>query len=126
MATLNQCSFIGHVGRDPDLQVTSEGKPYTRFSLAVNQSKDQTLWLTVTTWDRLAETIERYDHKGSQVFVQGRLQLRPYTDKNGVERLAVDLVASLVQLLDKRPSTVNEAAQPGEPFVPEGEHDEQA
>jgi single stranded DNA-binding protein len=93
MATLNQCSFIGHLGKDPDLQVTSEGKPYTRFSLAVKGGKDQTMWLNVTTWEKLAETVERFAHKGTQVFVQGRLQLRPYKDKNGVERQAVDLVS---------------------------------
>jgi single-strand DNA-binding protein len=127
MATLNQCSFIGHLGKDPDLQVTSEGKPYTRFSLAVNQGKDQTMWLNVTTWEKLTETVERYAHKGTQVFVQGRLQLRPYKDKNGVERQAVDLVASIVQILDKKQDNGTATTEPiagGDPFLPEGYTDE--
>ncbi len=123
MATLNQCSFIGHVGRDPDLQVTSEGKPYTRFSLAVSGGKDQTMWLNVTTWERLAETVERYAHKGSLLFVQGRLQLRPYKHKNGIDRSAVDLIASVVQLLDRKHDNGQAPTEPtdGNPFLPEGD-----
>jgi single-strand DNA-binding protein len=105
MATLNQCSFIGHLGRDPELTVTNTGKPLTKFSLAVDQGKDQPpMWLNITTWDKLAELVERYAHKGSLVFVQGRLVLRPYQDKNKVDRIAIDIVATTVQLLEKKQS----------------------
>ena len=53
MATLNQCSFIGRLGKDPEqLKVTSEGKPYIQFSLAVDQGKDETMWLNVTAWEK--------------------------------------------------------------------------
>src|SRR6266516_5713139 len=103
MATFNQCQFIGRLGKDPELTVTSNGKPVTKFSLAVDQGKDQPpMWLNVTTWDKLAETVEMYAHKGMQVFVQGRLQLRSYKYKNGIDRTAVDIIATTVQLLDKR------------------------
>src|SRR5258708_36258556 len=79
MATLNQCSFIGHLGKDPELSVTNEGKPVTKFSLAVDQGKDQQpMWLNITCWDKLAEIVEKYARKGSLVFVQGRLVLRTY------------------------------------------------
>ena len=72
MATFNQCQFIGRLGKDPVLEVTPNGKPHTKFSLAVDQGKDQpTMWLNVTCWDKLAETVEKYAHKGMQVFVQG-------------------------------------------------------
>src|SRR5258708_17704732 len=87
MATLNQCSFIGHLGKDPVLEVTSDGKPYTKFSLAVDQGKGKDpMWLNITTWDKLAETVERFAHKGTQLFVQGRLQLTKFKDRSNTQR----------------------------------------
>jgi len=112
MATLNQCSFIGRLGKDPDFQVTQNGKPVTKFSLAVDQGKDQTMWLNITTWDKLAETVEKYARKGMQVFVQGKLQLRPYKDKQKVERVSVEIIASIVQLLEKRQQEEGMEEQP--------------
>jgi single-strand DNA-binding protein len=105
MATLNQCSFIGHLGKDPELQVTAQtGKPFTKFPLGVSQGKDQqTLWLQVIAWDKLADVVDQYAHKGAQVFVQGRLSIRPYTDKEGVARQSIEIIASTVQLLGKKP-----------------------
>jgi single-strand DNA-binding protein len=60
------------------------------------------MWLNVTTWDKLAETVEQYAKKGMQVFVQGKLQIRSYIDKDKVTRQAIDIVAFTVQLLEKR------------------------
>src|SRR5258708_38690076 len=105
MATFNQCQFIGHLGKDPELSVTPNGKPVTKFSLAVDQGKDQQpMWLNITTWDKLAETVEKYARKGALVFVQGRLVLHSYKDKNQVDRTAVDIIATTVQLLEKKQS----------------------
>ena len=104
MATLNQVLFIGHLGKDPDeLKVTSEGKPYIQFSLAVDQGKSDTLWLQVTAWDKTAEAVEKYARKGTAVFVQGKLQIQKYKDKQQVERTSVEVSASNVQILDKKP-----------------------
>ena len=103
MATLNQCSFIGRLGKDPDeLKVTSDGKPYIQFSLAVDQGKDQTMWLQVTAWEKHAEAVEKYAHKGTLVFVQGKLQMNKFKDKQQIERTSVEISASNVQLLEKR------------------------
>ena len=102
MATLNQCSFIGRLGKDPERQVTAIDRTMTKFSLAVDQGKDQTMWLNITTWDKLAETVEKYARKGTLVFVQGKLQLRRYKDKqHNIERISVEIIASTVQLLGK-------------------------
>jgi len=110
MATLNQCSFIGHLGKDPVLDVTSEGTPFTKFSIAVDQGKDKKpMWLNITTWDKLAERMEQFLYKGAQVFVQGQLQISTFTDKKGTERQAVDIRASNVQLLDKKQTDEQEA-----------------
>ncbi len=105
MATLNQVMFIGRLGKDPEeLKVTSEGKTYIQFSLAVDQtnSKDA-LWLQVTAWDNTAEAVEKYARKGTAVFVQGKLQINKYKDKQHVERTSVEISASNVQILEKKP-----------------------
>lgn len=110
MASFNQVSFIGRLGKDPELQVTGTGKPFSKFSLAVDQGgkdkdgnkKQETMWLNVTTWDTLAEITEKYAHKGVQVFVQGKLMIRSYDDKQGVKRQSIDIVATVVQILDKK------------------------
>src|SRR5947209_18958954 len=108
MALFNQCTFIGRLGRDPDLNYTPNGNAVTKFSLAVDQGKDQEpLWLTVVLWGDLAERIGEMVYKGAPVLVQGRLSIRKYKDRQQVERTAVEIVATTVQLLEKKkPETV--------------------
>ena len=104
MATFNQCSFIGRLGKDPEeLKVTGEGKPYIQFSLAVDQGKNQTMWLQVTAWEKHAEAVEKYARKGTPVFFQGKSQIRTYKDKTQAERVSVEISASNVQILEKKP-----------------------
>jgi single-strand DNA-binding protein len=104
---LNKIMLIGNLGKDPELQVTAEGTPYTRFSLAINrkykaqnETRKETEWFQIVTWRNLAELCERYLHKGSKVYVEGRLTQRKYTDRAGVERTAVEVIATDVQFLD--------------------------
>ena len=121
MATFNQCQFIGRLGKDPE-QTIVNGSPVTKFSLAVDQGKDQKpLWLNITTWDRLAEVVKQYARKGMQVFVQGKLVLRSYQDKNQADRVALDIVATTVQLLEKRQSKEEEIPLDFDAPVPEKE-----
>ncbi len=102
---LNKIMLIGNLGKDPDLQVTADGTPFTRFSLAVNRTyksqtgekKAETEWFNIVAWRQLAENCERYLHKGSKVYVEGRLTQRKYTDKLGVERTAVEVMATDVR-----------------------------
>ena len=110
MATLNQWFGIGHLGKDPEeLKVTSDGKPYIQFSLAVDQGKSQeAMWLNVTAWEKTAEAVEKYARKGTLVFVQGKLQLRKYKDKTQTERVSVEISASNVQILEKKPKQGDE------------------
>ncbi len=120
MATFNQCQFIGRLGKDPELTVTPEGKPISKFSLAVDQGKDkQTMWLNIVTWDKLAETVEKYARKGALVFVQGKLQIRSYDDKQGIKRQSIEITATVVQLLEKRKDESSEADIPDEVLPPE-------
>ncbi|HVB24613.1 MAG TPA: single-stranded DNA-binding protein [Ktedonobacteraceae bacterium] len=120
MATFNQCQFIGRLGKDPELTVTSDGQPIGKFSLAVDQGKGKpTMWLNITIWDKLAETVEKYAWKGMLVFVQGKLQLHTYKDKQKVERISVEIIATIVQLLEKRKAEPGEDELPDEVLPPE-------
>ena len=104
---MNKIMLIGNLGRDPEMNVTGDGTPFTRFSLAVNRRtksssndrKDETEWFNVVAWRQLAETCNTYLHKGSKVYIEGRVTQRKYTDKNGVERTAVDVIANNMEIL---------------------------
>ncbi len=99
---LNKIMLIGNLGRDPEMNVTGDGTPFTRFSIAVNrrtknakgERQDETEWFNIVAWRSLAEVCNTYLTKGAKVYVEGRLTQRKYTDKNGVERIAVEVIAS--------------------------------
>src|SRR5437588_11434989 len=115
MPTLNQCSFIGRLGKDPEMNYTPSGKAVTKFSLAVDQGKGQeTLWLNIVCWNDLAERMNEYVSKGQLVFVQGRLVMRSYLDKTQMKRVAIDIVASTVQMLEKGQKATSEADEASE------------
>src|SRR5438067_13274143 len=107
---LNKIMLIGNLGRDPELNVTSDGTPVTRFSLAVSRNyktssgekREETEWFNVVAWRQLAEICERYLHKGSKVYIEGRLTQRKYTDKNGLERTSVEVQATDMEMLDSK------------------------
>src|SRR2546427_9833258 len=107
---LNKIMLIGNLGRDPELNVTSDGTPVTKFSLAVSRNyttksgerKEETEWFQIVAWRQLAELCERYLHKGSKVYVEGRLTQRKYTDREGVQRTSVEVHVNDVQFLDSK------------------------
>ncbi len=105
---LNKILLIGNLGKDPELNVTSDGTPVTKFSLAVNRKtstgEKETEWFNIVTWRQLAEICERYLHKGSKVYIEGRLTQRKYTDREGVQRTAVDVIATGMEMLDRKPA----------------------
>lgn len=94
---LNKCLFIGNLTRDPETRNTSTGKTVTSFTIAVNsrrgQGKEETLFIKVDTWDRLAEIASQYLRKGSQVLVEGRIRLEEYTTREGERRQSLCLTA---------------------------------
>ncbi|NJK78400.1 MAG: single-stranded DNA-binding protein [Chloroflexaceae bacterium] len=107
---LNKLQIIGRLGRDPEMRYTSQGTPVTNFSVATGgkwtdrdgNERDDTEWFRVDAWDRLAEICNQYLTKGREVYVEGRLKTRKYTDRDGVERTSIDVVASNVILLGGR------------------------
>jgi single-strand DNA-binding protein len=124
---LNKIMLIGNLGKDPELQVTSEGTPFTRFSLAVNRSYkstsgekvEETEWFNIVAWRQLAEICERYLHKGSKVYIEGRLTQRKYTDKEGIQRTTIDVIATAMEMLSPKPASSSMAEGEGhDPFLP--------
>ena len=125
---LNKIMLIGNLGKDPELQVTSDGTPFTRFSLAVSRTyksasgekMEETDWFNIVAWRQLAEICERYLHKGSKVYLEGRLTQRKYTDRNGIERTMVEVIASDMEMLTPKASASNsEEMVDRDPFLPD-------
>jgi single-strand DNA-binding protein len=125
---LNKIMLIGNLGKDPGMQLTTEGTPFTRFSLAVNRSYtsssgekvEETEWFNIVVWRQLTEVCERYLHKGSKVYLEGRLSQRKYTDREGVQRTSVEVIANEMEILSPKqiPSLVG-AAENQDPFLPD-------
>ncbi len=111
MPTLNRVQLIGRLGKDPESRSTPTGKKVAHFSLAVSQrwksaegeSKENTEWVNVEAWGRLGEVCQQYLHKGSLVFIEGRLKTDKYEDKSGETKYYTKVVALSMQMLDRKP-----------------------
>ena len=103
---INQLTVTGHLGRDPEMNYTTAGKAVCKMNVAVDQGKDQKpIWVRVTCWEKVAERISEQAHKGDEVYIQGRFQVRTYQDKTGVERQSIEVTASTVQLTQRTTRT---------------------
>jgi len=131
MASVSKIVIIGNVGRDPELRMTPNGRPVCEFSVAVNRvtgrsdggdRQEQTDWYRVSCWSQLAERAQQMITKGRLVFVEGRFTPRTYTDREGKERLSLDISANDFQMLDPRPdrAAMGDTAQAA-PRAAEGE-----
>lgn len=110
---LNQCNFIGKLGKAPELKFMQDGKGVCKFSLAIgsqwknkNGEKQESVeWVNIVVFDKLAEICAEYLVKGSSVFISGKIKTSKYTDKQGIERYSTDIVANQMQMLgDKKKS----------------------
>ena len=111
MPSLNHVQLIGRLGRDPEARSTPTGKKVTHFSLAISQrwksaegeNKEATEWVNVEAWGRLGEVCQQYLHKGSLVFIEGRLKTDKYEDKGGETKYYTKVVAVSMQMLEGKP-----------------------
>lgn len=118
---LNKIMLIGNLGRDPEFNVTPDGTPVAKFSLAVSRTfksrsgekKEETEWFNIIAWRQLAEICEKYLHKGSKVYISGRLTTRKYTDKEGNQRTAVEVTAEDMEMLDTKASSGGSSSYAG-------------
>jgi single-strand DNA-binding protein len=111
MASVNKVIIMGNCGRDPEVRYTPSGAAICNVSVATSSKRkdkntgetiEDTQWHRVTFYDRLAEIAGEYLKKGRPVYVEGRLKYGKYTDKDGIERNTVDIVATEMQLLGGR------------------------
>lgn len=105
-----KASVIGNLGNDPEMKYSASGSPFLRFNVASNfrartpegQWEDKTEWVRCTVFGQRAESLSQYLKKGQRVFVDGRLEARPWTDQQGNVRAGLELVASDVEFMSAR------------------------
>lgn len=103
---LNSCSFIGRLGKDPEVKYMPSGDAVANVSLAVGwktKEKEGTEWVPVVFFGKLAEIVAKYLTKGSQVYVSGHFRTRKWTDKDGNDRYTSEIVADRMQMLGSKP-----------------------
>lgn len=113
---VNKVILIGNLGKDAEIRSLPSGQKMARFTLATNENyRDKngnwqtvTDWHDIVAWRGLADRAERDCKKGKMVYIEGRLRRRKYTDQNGVEKIAVEVEADMIRLLDRREGTSNE------------------
>mgnify|MGYP001765747080 CR=1 FL=1 len=111
MASVNKVILLGNCGRDPEIRYLPSGGAVANISIATTSKRkdkvsgetiEDTQWHRVQFFDRLAEIVGEYVKKGAPLYVEGRLKYGKYTDKDGIERNTVDIIASEMQLLGSR------------------------
>ena len=111
MASVNKVIIVGNLGRDPEIRYMPSGDAIANIAVATSykskdrntgEQKELTEWHRISFFGRLAEIVGQYLNKGSSVYVEGRLQTRKYTDKDGIERYATDIIAENMQMLGGR------------------------
>jgi len=105
--SFNKVILVGNLGRDPELRYTPQGTPVCSFSMATNERRkdkagemqDQTTWFRVTLWGRQAETASQYLTKGKPVYIEGRLRVEEWTDRDGKPRHTLEVNATDMQFI---------------------------
>lgn len=108
---VNKVILVGNVGLDPEVRTTESGVKVARVRLATteriydrqtNESKELTEWHTITLWRGLADVVDRYVKKGSQLYIEGRLRTREWTDKDNIKRYTTEILADEMKLLGRK------------------------
>ncbi len=108
MAGINKVLLIGRLGRDPEVRYTPSGVAVANFSIATSEEwtdknsgekQERTEWHRIVAWRRLGEICGEYLHKGSQVYIEGRLQTKSWEDRDGNKRYTTEVLAQNMQML---------------------------
>lgn len=105
--SVNKVILIGNVGKDPEVRYTASGMAVCNFPLATSerfkdrdgQQQEKTEWHNIVAWRNLAEICGKYLSKGSQVYIEGKIQTRKYTDRDGNDRHATEIVADQMRMI---------------------------
>ncbi len=133
MASLNKMQIIGNLGADPEIRYMPDGSPTASVTVATTdtwkdkatgEKKEKTEWHRVVFFKGLAEIVGKYLEKGSQIYIEGKLRTRKWTDKEGIQRYTTEIVAGEMQMLGKKDSKdVQSAPHDGVP-LPAGHMDD--
>ena len=117
--SVNKVILIGNVGKDPDVRYLDSGVAVATFSLATTergytlqngtQVPDRTEWHNIVLWRGLAQTAEKYVHKGDKLYIEGKIRSRSYDDQNGVKRNIVEIFADNMEMLTPRSASQPQA-----------------
>lgn len=145
---INKVILVGNVGMDPEVRTTESGVKMARLRLATterytdrqtNETKEMTEWHTIILWRGLANVVDSYVKKGSQIYIEGRLRTREWTDKDNIKRYSTEILADDMKLLGRRgdsqqgsmPTSApaqtqaqQATAQPAAPVVPQDDPDD--
>lgn len=107
--SFNKITIVGYLGRDPELRYTPQGTAFCRLSVATTEKRkniagkveDLTTWFRVTLWGRQAEVANEYLSKGRQVYIEGRLRVDEYTDREGHPQVSIEVTANDIQFIGR-------------------------
>lgn len=121
--SVNKVILLGHVGKDPEVRSLEGGIKVATFSLATTekgykmqngtQVPDRTEWHNIVAWRGIAETIEKYVHKGDKLYLEGKIRTRSYDDNKGVKRYVTEVFVDDMQMLSPKPQQVAPPPTPG-------------
>ena len=118
---VNKVILVGNVGIDPEVRTTESGVKVARVRLATteriydrqnNETKELTEWHTITLWRGLADVVDRYVRKGSQLYIEGRLRTREWVDKDNIKRYTTEILADEMKLLGRRSDNMQQGGSP--------------
>ena len=126
--SVNKVILIGNVGKDPDVRYLDSGVAVATFSLATTEREytlqngtqvpDRTEWHNIVLWRGLAQTAEKYVHKGDKLYIEGKIKSRSYDDQNGIKRTIVEIFADNMEMLTPRGASQPQAqAAPAQQLV---------
>ncbi|HEX8547867.1 MAG TPA: single-stranded DNA-binding protein [Cytophagaceae bacterium] len=109
MAGVNKVILVGHLGKDPEIRALESGRKVANFTLATTESYkdkngervDSTEWHNISFWGPIADVIEKYLKKGSQIYVEGKIRTRSYEDKDKVKKYVTEIVGNTMTMLGK-------------------------
>jgi len=124
---LNECQFIGRCGADIEIRYTTGGNAVGNVNIACTEKykdkegnkKENTEWVKLVFWGRLAEVMQSYSKKGSQIYVKGRLKTRSWDDRDGQKRYTTEIHVVNMLLLDTKGSS-NQVPPPSDDLAPPG------
>ena len=116
--SFNKIIIVGNLGRDPELRYTPQGNAVCNFSMATNEKRrgrdgdmqDITTWFRITLWGKQAENASKYLTKGSPVYIEGRLRVEEWSDRDGKNRFTLDVHATDMQFIGGRTDEASSAA----------------